>query len=103
MKLNGWQRIGVIASILWGIGGGIYERMGQVRFANDLLALSINHCLPANADACVELAYKTYANLISLDLAGGSNIVFFSVGPIFAGWIAAYLAVKIFRWVKAGF
>lgn len=67
MRLNGWQRIGIISSVLWGIGGAIYERSGQLRFAKDLLELSINHCSPSDAEACLKLAYKTHAELIVLD------------------------------------
>ena len=28
MKLNGWQRIGVIASALWAVGGAIVMGLG---------------------------------------------------------------------------
>lgn len=103
MKLNGWQRIGVVASVLSGIAGAIYERNKQIGFANDFLNSSINRCLPSDADACVELAYKTHSNLLALDGAGISNILFVALGPIIAGWLLAYMLLKVFRWVKAGF
>ena len=94
---------GVVASILWGIGGAVYERMGQVRFANDLLAISINLCSSDKADNCIELAYKTHRDLVALDSAGIVNILFFSLTPIILAWLVACLALKIFQWVKAGF
>ncbi len=103
MKLNGWQRIGVVASVLWGVGAAIYERSGQVSMANAFHESALRNCLPEFADACTNRASNTYGNLLALDFVKTSDIVFVAVGPVLAGWAFAYLIVKVVRWVKAGF
>ena len=103
MKLNGWQRIGVVASALWAIGAAIYERAGQVSEATAFHKSALSNCLPEFTGACIDAAHERYRGLLSLDFASVSNIVFIAIGPILLGWVLAYLIVKIARWVKAGF
>lgn len=103
MKLNGWQRIGVVASFLWAIGAAVYERSGQVSVATAFHKSALSNCLPEFTGACIDAAHERYRNLLSLDFVTVSNIVSVAIGPVIAGWILAYLIVKIVRWVKAGF
>ncbi len=103
MKLNGWQRIGVVASVLWGVGAAIYERSGQVNMANAFYESALRNCSPELANACTNRATDTYVNLLALNFVEVSNIVFVAIGPVLAGWALAYLIVKVVRWVKAGF
>jgi len=103
MRLNGWQRIGVVASVLWLVGGAIYERNRQLHVADLIFQGDMRLCLSTNAGKCFELAHQTYASLIALDATKISNILFFALAPVLAGWVLTYLIVKTFRWVKAGF
>lgn len=103
MKINGWQRIGVVASALWAVGAAIYERGGQVRAATAFHQSALNNCLPEFTGACIDMAHANYRDLLSLNFGYVSNIVFIAIGPVLAGWVLAYLLVKIVRWVKAGF
>ena len=103
MKLNGWQRIGVIASALWAIGAAIYERSGQVGDATRIHQSTLSNCSPEFTVACTDAADEKYRVLLALDFVSVSNIVFIAIGPVLLGWVSAYLIVKIVRWVKAGF
>ena len=103
MKLNGWQRIGVVASSLWAIGAAIYERNGQVNSATQMFEFDYGHCLPELVKACTDKADASFSNHLALDFVSVSNIVFVAIGPVLAGWVLAYLIVKIVRWVTAGF
>lgn len=103
MKLNGWQRIGVVVSIIWGIGAAIYERKHQVDSVNDIWLARLSQCSPAFSDECFDLASKQHAELLALNSSNVSNILYVSLGPILVGWLTAYLAIKVFFWVKTGF
>jgi hypothetical protein len=103
MKLNGWQRIGVVASALWAIGAAIYERSSQVSEATTFHKSALSNCLPEFTGACIDAAHENYRSLLSLDFVSMSNIVFVAIGPVLLGWFLAYLIVKTIRWIKAGF
>jgi len=103
MKLNGWQRIGVVVSIFWGIGAAIYERKSQVDSAQELYIAETNRCLPAWTNDCLAIANKNYLELLAFNSSGVSNILFVSLGSILVSWFTAYLAIKVFFWVKTGF
>jgi hypothetical protein len=103
MQLNGWQRIGVVVSIIWGIGAAIYERKSQVDSVNDIWLARLSECLPVFSDGCFDLKSKQYAELLALNSSNVSDVLYLSLGPILVGWLTAYLATKIFIWVKAGF
>jgi len=36
IRLGGWQRVGIVASVLWAIGAGLVTRLHDVRDAYDL-------------------------------------------------------------------
>ena len=103
MKLNGWRRIGVIVSIIWAIGAAFFERKRQVDSVNELLVTQLNHCSPAFTDECFNLAHKLHSDLIAFGSLRVADILFVSLGPILVGWLTAYLAIKVFFWVKTGF
>lgn len=102
MKLNGWQRIGVVASALWAIGAAINVRSDQVSFAKTIRSSALSNCSPFT-EACIDKAHEKYVSLLSLDFDSVFHIVFVAVWPVLLGWVLAYLIVKIVRWVKAGF
>lgn len=103
MKLNGWRRIGVVVSVIWAIGAAIFERKSQVDPVNEQFVIQLQQCSHPIADECFNLAAKQLRELTALDLLSVSNILFASLGPIVVAWLIAYLAIKAFFWVKAGF
>ena len=103
MKLNGWQRIGVVASVLWAIGAAIYERTSQVSTATEFYKNALSNCPIELYGACSQKTTETYKSLLFFDSVKVADIVFVAIGPVISGWILAYLTVKIVCWVKAGF
>ena len=103
MKLNGWRRIGVVVSVIWAIGAAIFERKRQVFPVDERFVIQIQQCLNPINDECFNLAEKQRSELLALDFSSVSNILFASLGPIVVAWLTAYLAIKVFFWVKAGF
>lgn len=117
MKINGWQRIGIVASLLWALGAGVYER-------NKTLEHATNYYLSVTTDLCPQIAkdtvavdetehasylkclIKTAKKADSMKALTGESILRllpFSFVPVVAGWLLAYLSLMTFRWVRVGF
>ena len=103
MNLNGWQRIGVVVSALWAVAAVIYERGAQMRSATLFHEGALRLCMPEFAKTCTDAADETFSMMLSLHSIALANIAAMAIGPVLAGWAFAYLIVKIWRWVKAGF
>jgi hypothetical protein len=127
MKLNGWQRIGVVISILWALGAGIYERKSTVEYSYQFYSNSLEYCRSAAKRA------QEYEGLVSRDVLAASkawensywdcnkqsletadkirgfnsnavlSVLAVSLLPIVFGWLLALLSIKIFRWIRVGF
>jgi hypothetical protein len=105
MKLNGWKRIGIIASIAWVLGAGIYT-LTVDSDANALAASKIAlSCEDANNGAdpegkCSARADEYLAETISADRLEAAIVAFV---PVPLGWGFVYLALFLVRWVRRGF
>jgi hypothetical protein len=104
MRLNGWQRIGIVASVVWAIGGPIYV---QNAADNEALATFLRvhrACLDANNDfdRCRERAKDAYDSVPRYPLLS-ANGAFVALVPVALGWLLAYVLVYLVRWIRAGF
>ena len=83
MRLNGWQRIGIVASIGWAIGVYVvYLVIGPVDWSK----------------------YGTFMpNPDSYWLSFRSHWVALALVPIVLGWLVVYALVYLVRWIRAGF
>ena len=107
MKLNGWQRIGVVLSIVWIIGAGIYQRHADIQRASDSAGFAFRICSDneqlkpeIDLDRCtkeIENSYKIWM------VGSWGNVAFFAFVPMLLGWVAAYVLIRVWRWVKTGF
>ena len=107
MRLNGWQRVGIVVSIVWAIGAAIYQRNADLENAQFAANLTYRVCtenktLKQDFDfkSCLREVEKTSA--IWLD-GSWSNVAFISLAPIPLGWLVVYMLIRIYQWVKAGF
>ncbi len=105
MRLNGWQRIGIVASVVWALGTGYYQRNEDVKSATALANLAYALCDYDNS----HLGDKRDCSLdfkqsFDLQIEGSwANVAMVSFVPIPLAWLAVYLAIRIWRWVRAGF
>lgn len=100
MHLNGWQRIGMVVSVLWALGAAIYERNQQVNSAMELYQFQYRICLENHEKNCGE----TVSMQAAMDAtANWIDIVFYALGPIIAGWFIAFITIRTFRWISDGF
>jgi hypothetical protein len=114
MKLNGWQRIGILVSLAWAISMAVHDRDTNNRTAYFSSRDVFQNCL----DRSVELTLEAIADMSNavfncqneekreykkISEANWERTAALSLLPIPIGWLVVYLIIWIFRWVKAGF
>ena len=105
MRLNGWQRIGVVLSVVWLIGAALYTRHEFVQNANDRAIYSYKECMEHGLRESRACSSES-AIVLNRHLAGGPNwgeASSFVLSFTLIVWVGGFLLVQIFRWVKAGF
>jgi len=103
MKLNGWQRIGVVLSILWILPVGGFPLIQLWNYPNPHMDLGINNS-PLFDWIEDRSEVKPGSQFIPLNpkLKFGLYLLI-SFGPVFSVWPLAYLFIFTLRWVTAGF
>jgi len=100
LRLNGWQRIGIVASVIWAIGGGIWGNNVGLE-AGNWPTEKYGMCLKVfNAEPCRQIFEKEYPEAIKYHwyIAGAYALV-----PIPIGWLLAWGLFALVRWIRAGF
>ena len=117
LHLGGWQRIGIVASVLWAIGAGLVARSHDASEASYMYRTTYDICidkaraqqqptkgakpLPREiVSGCHEQGWKSY----QLALEGSWKwVLFIALVPIPIGWLLVYMVVGVWRWVRRGF
>lgn len=113
MKLNGWNRIGVIASVVWILGAGFYTDNSEIDKASHVIADVHVQCdsnLPDyfQANDAYEAAFRQCNKQAEDSLALAESNAWLAAAivafvPVPLGWGLTYLAPFLVRWVKRGF
>ena len=111
VKLNGWKRIGIIASVVWILGAGLYTYDSQIE--NDSRSIASTHiecdsnlagktgdAWEKGFDECDKRADDSLALTITNARLAAALVALVPVPP---GWGFAYLVLFLVRWVKHGF
>ena len=105
MRLNRLQHIGVVLSVVWALGAGIYERNSYVETTKSYISLSYGNCMDyerdkqnGNPSRCSDESTKRYMNLPN---EGWNIVAFNSLAPIPIGWFIAFMVIRVYRWIKA--
>jgi hypothetical protein len=93
LRLNGWQRLGVVASVLWLPVGAVLGRIAAIA--------PYRVCVrnPLNDIAWCNMVYQDTFTLSHL----WSASAFFALVPIPLAWLSVYVAICTLRWVWRGF
>jgi hypothetical protein len=111
MKLNGWKRIGIIASVVWILGAGVHTYDSEIDSASAFITSTHVAC-DSNLAGKTGDAYTTSFNECnkqaddSLAIALNSARLEAALGafvPVPLGWGFTYLVLFLVRWVKRGF
>ena len=102
-KLNMWQRLGLVLSIIWIGAGGFLQRSVDVSTADEASSVSLEACHMLADDEPTNYtpqACQTNADRIRRDDMAGSLVRVASLAflPVLCGWILAY----VLMWIWAG-
>src|SRR5215467_12008855 len=106
MRLNGWQRIGIVASVIWAIAAPIYFDNVAENDARERFYMHYDLCRnnPSNSsDRCAEEADRWRNTVQRYRLfTDTANVAAVSLVPIPLGWLFAYILISLGRWIRAG-
>jgi hypothetical protein len=106
MKLNGWKRIGIVASIGWILGAYIYtfsyESAADLRFvglitqscAEDHIGNEVGY------NECMKRGEDYHAEVFPSEHLAAAMAAFI---PVPFAWGFVYLILFLARWIKRGF
>lgn len=103
MRINGWQRIGIVLSITWIIGAGIVVSEKVRDDANAISSIGFDNCRNIqnfDIETCSDQKWEVYKKLND---PNWSMISISALAPVFGGWLFVYMMLGIYRWVRRGF
>ena len=111
MKLNGWQRIGIVLTALWVPGFVVWLQNERWESAHLLHRLQMDGCAilldsgkdPMDFSQCVDNAGRLLAKQVEWDIGSLLGSAGFALVVALATWILLYGLVGVVRWVRAGF
>jgi hypothetical protein len=114
-KLSGWKRIGIVASVVWAVGGFIWANNNALS-RNDWIIRNKIECKAESyqrssqglqpgpgdltADECETRYNKIWEKAIQHHW---EEAAIFALVPIPFAWIIGWGLISIVRWVRAGF
>jgi hypothetical protein len=103
MKLNGWKRIGILASVVWILGAGFYT-LSVEENRNLSIASMMNRGCDNEPAVSQALCFKVGDDYVMRMIpAERRSAAFVALVPVPLGWGFTYLVLFLMRWVKRGF
>jgi hypothetical protein len=105
-RLNGWQRLGVLASVIWLPVGFFAGNWWWIQSTGGFWVDQYQHCLQTSIgtqtdlEQCSKGFEANYSAAITGHWWGGFGL---AVVVLAVAWGLAWLIVRLFRWVRAGF
>jgi hypothetical protein len=107
------ERIGIVLSIVWALGAGLYNYTAHLTRAEDMSSLDYRNCENAKETAsefpelknfdfgdCAAKAAQTYDYWSQWKWSGA---VLFALVPIPIAWLVVYGFLTVTRWIRRGF
>ena len=112
-RLNGWQRIGIVLSVLWIPVGHVWalktlqpDRLPDWPYSALCQDAETRKPNP-NYERCIDDAQKWYEGqdkLRKLDFEDAERLApWFALAPIPVAWFTIYVFVWLGRWIRRGF
>ncbi len=106
LRLNGWQRIGVVVSVIWFVVGGFWGNSLGIH-EGDWVVSSYSFCLKhlvgpgmETSQQCADTFYREYPEAIKYHWWYALIV---GLVPIPIGWGLIYGSIGLVRWVRRGF
>src|ERR1022692_1713992 len=111
MQLGGWQRVGIVLSVVWVFGGTISYHVYEVAALDSRSMSSFKLCYEAKTQganydgaAALKICGQRSDETRAIDFkAIWADDLVVALVPMPLGWLFAYIGVLVFRWVKRGF
>ncbi len=109
MKLNGWQRLGVVAFVIWAIFGSLWAWVDTVRTVNAVYGTQLEFCYAERADSAEREVCRARAQSITdEEMAKANSTLWWGIPliifiPSLIVWGLISLAIVTVRWVRHGF
>jgi hypothetical protein len=115
MKISGWQRIGVVASIIWFFAGGFIGNNLAIDNADTRTSLWFNSCVAANKRQFGEYGpyeqvwtpcWNQFSSQHSKNWEESGHwlvALAFALIPLPIAWLLGWLIISTTRWVARGF
>ena len=100
-KLNGWKRIGILASLTWMIFAGIHTCNSGVESSVAVASLMSDVCVKVKPLA--ECEAREQNSLSEMERGDEEWAALVAIVPVPFGWGSVYLVLFLFRWVRRGF
>jgi hypothetical protein len=104
MRLRRWHRLGIILTIIGGIGLFYYVFTRGDELGEDIYFRQTNECRVAErrglpADKCYREVERQRTKVMQ---EKGQEAAIVTAGAIVLAWVAAFISVGLYRWVMAG-
>lgn len=110
VRLHGWQRIGIVAAILWALGAGGWAWNGAVERAGRQAEAGFTICKSIEDDKATGRDYAPCYERIheAWDLSWEADPPWVSAAgaaflPPLLFWAGVHIVVALYRWVRRGF
>jgi multisubunit Na+/H+ antiporter MnhB subunit len=101
-RLNLWQRLGIVLSVLWALGAGFYLRSHHMNQAKEFAHTMYAFCLqstPKPGDCFEKFSDNLRSRDTWLDVGDIAALAFI---PIPLAWPLIYIVLWVTRWVLVG-
>lgn len=113
LRLNGWQRIGIILTVCWVIGGGLWINgqvidglsaavRGEQRRCIEARSIQPDGTVPKDTDwgPCFERFEAAFPAAVTNHWLYAAA---YTLIPIPIVWLIVYAIIGLWRWVRRGF
>jgi hypothetical protein len=104
--MNGWQRLGVVASVVWIFGAGYSTLVVANNRTMAYHHVLVKECMALSNDwgehyeSCLKNAADYAMKMLPYERLEVASV---ALVPVILGWPLAYLFLFLARWVKRGF
>ena len=101
--MNGWKRIGIIASVVWMLGSFLFVLEQQEKEATAMAIIVDEACISANPSQQKPCDAAMSADVTRAIPEARKSAAFVALVPIPLAWGFMYLIIFLVRWVRRGF
>lgn len=102
MRLNRWQRIGVVISVVWALSAAWYMRNSELEAAHNFFDFAYRVCMETQATTLKNCLDQATHDSAVWFIPNWGDIAFGALSPIPLFWFISFVFIRVFRWVRAG-